>query len=102
MLPTRNTGGTSSPTAAHVRSWEDSDSDVAELDFVAVVLKADIAFACFTVVRHRRELALRDAVFPFGAAELVLEELVSVEPVLDVISIHYNARGIPLPRWIGS
>src|SRR5215207_255343 len=96
MLPTRSTGGTSSPRDAWERSWQNSDADVAELYLVAVILKSDVAFGRFAVVGHRLELAAGDFFVPFRRSELILEKLLSVEPVLDVIAVDDQSRGIPL------
>lgn len=48
------------------------------------------------VKRHRRKLTLRHAVLPIRAAQLVLQGFDSVQPVLDVIAVHDDARRIPL------
>ena len=49
-----------------------------------VALNADVALFGAAVVRPARELARRDLCLPVRAPELVLEQLLAVEPVLDV------------------
>src|ERR1044071_5057458 len=79
-------------------SWQHPDFDVAEGDHVPVVLQPDVALRVFPEARMRRELARRDLGIPVGTAEFILEELHAVEPVLDVVAVHDEARGVPLDR----
>src|SRR5687767_1656101 len=98
MLPRRSTGETSSLTTACVRSWEHLYANVAELDFVAVILEADVPLRRLAVVRHRLELARCNFLVPLRASEIVFDDLRAVEPVLDMITVDSNARRVPLSR----
>src|SRR5213075_1237721 len=90
-----------------VCSWQHSNLDVAEGDHVAVVLQPDVALRTFAELRMRLELARRDPGIPVPAAELVFEQLRTVEPVFHMIAVHDESRRIPLaagmdvPLWRG-
>src|ERR1700689_905686 len=83
---------------AHL-SWQLPDADVAQRQGSAVIaLDADIAFSCEPVVRVFREFARRDFRFPVIIPELVFEDLLAVEPVLDMRALRDDTRLIPPPE----
>src|SRR2546429_5741196 len=88
----RRTAGTSSPTAWQGRSRQPPDLDVPERHRVLVFLQADVALGIAAVTRVRGELARLYLGLPIRAAQLILDHLHAVEPVLDVIAIHHETR----------
>src|SRR5262249_27031190 len=77
------------------------DPDSAERDPAAVILEGDVTLRDPPVVRPLLELARVDALLPVRAAELVLHDLDSVQPVLDVVAVDHDPRGIPLADRAG-
>src|SRR5258707_14341442 len=71
------------------------DLDVAEGDLVAVVLKQDVAGNLGAESGHVLELALRDGGPELRRAQLVLQDLAPVEPVLDVVAAYEDPRLVP-------
>src|SRR5882724_7510215 len=90
------------------KSWQHPNLDIAGGDHVAVVLQTDVPGRVFPEARMRLELAARHLRVPIAAAELVLEQLEAVEPMLDVIAVHDEAGRVPCAagvyvsgwRWI--
>src|SRR5881397_821413 len=96
--PRRRTARTSSQTTWRGRSRQHQDLDIPVGDLVAMVLETDVAGGVTPVVRVTGELARLDLGAPVGAAELVLDDLHAVQPVLDVLSLHHEAHLVPLAR----
>src|SRR5207247_6184746 len=63
-----------------------------------MLLEADVPLGIAAVVRVRGELARLDARLPVRTAELVLNDLDAVEPVLDVVPVHHETDLVPLTR----
>src|SRR5690606_39362993 len=66
--------------------------DIAKPDRIPMVLQPDMPPHCRTVARPRCELAPGDACLPLVAALLVLEQLYSIQPVLDVRSEEHTSE----------
>ena len=65
-----------------------------------VALDADIAPRHASVVRPHVKLAGAHLCFPVRAPELVFEQLLAVEPMLDVRTVGDDARRVPLTSWL--
>src|SRR3989442_2220141 len=65
-----------------------------------MLLEADVPLGIAAVVRVRGELARLDARLPVRTAELVLNDLDAVEPVLDVVPVHHETDLVPLTRGL--
>ena len=86
------------PIASDSRDF--SDASIAKGQRAGVVaLQRDVSALGAAEIRIHRELAGLDFRFPIGAPELVLEQLETVQPVLDVRACGDNARCVPLAYW---
>src|SRR5437867_10425119 len=63
-----------------------------------MLLEADVPLGIAAVVRVRGELAFLDARLPVRTAELVLNDLDAVEPVLYVVPVQRETERVPLTR----
>src|SRR5215469_958943 len=61
-----------------------------------IALDADQAAGGHAVVRVGGEFAGRDLVLPVSALQLVVDDLVAVEPVLDMVAVQDDARFVPV------
>src|SRR5689334_11016008 len=78
-----------SSAAKRPRLLKFSDLDISQCEHPLVIsLKREISTMGATVLRPVDELAVLDLGFPVRTPELVLEQLVSIEPVLDVRTIY--------------
>jgi len=63
---------------------------------VVIALDADVSLLRKAIMGILPELACRDARLPVVAAELVLDNLLPVQPMIDVRARHHDARLVPL------
>src|SRR5262245_18215378 len=61
-----------------------------------VALDREVTLRGEPEVRKFAELACRDLRLPVGARELVLDDLLSIEPVFDALAVDDDARLVPL------
>jgi len=61
-----------------------------------VTLEADVTAGCTPVTRVVVELALLDFAEPVRARDVVLEQLLTVEPMLHAIALNRYKRRVPL------
>src|ERR1700733_2273738 len=61
-----------------------------------IALQPDEPAGCEPVVGVRGELARGDARLPVRALELVLDDLAAIQPVLDMVALHEQARFVPM------
>ncbi len=112
-LDTRNAERRARVRIADVAAAEDADLhaetpnlDVAEPDLVAVILQQDVAVLALAETIDALELALLDCRIERRTVELVLQHLLSVQPVLDRLAAHDDSRRVPFAgrfqRPIGS
>src|SRR5262249_652860 len=78
------------------RPLEHLDLDATEGHLVAVVLEVDLALLEGAELFPLPELAPGDAAVPVFAAQLVADDLLAVEPVLDVVAVDDDPRLVPL------
>src|SRR6185503_9649775 len=71
--------------------------DVAEEDFVDVVLENDVSGAPRREIRNAAVFARREERIHSRCTELELDDFLSIEPVLAVIPAEYDHRAVPLP-----
>src|SRR6266536_1794139 len=72
------------------------DLEAAVADLVAVILQEDVALDPGAEAGDVLELAPGDGRLQLRAAEIVLEDLPRVQPVLDVVALDQDARLVPL------
>src|SRR5688500_4718858 len=73
------------------------DLDVPELSSAAVLLESDVAFHRFSVHRPHAEFRGCNTLGPIRAPLLVLDDLLAIEPVLDVGPLGHESCGAPFP-----
>src|SRR5262245_22595680 len=79
-----------------------AELDVAIPDQVAVVLQADVALADLAVVgRVLVELAGPEPLLPVGGVQLVLDDLLAVEPVLDLVLVGEDVGPVLVDDGVG-
>src|SRR5450756_945510 len=94
---TPQSGGTSLPRVASSRSRKLPDPNIPDgQGSVMITLNRDVALRGGPVFRIRHELARLDFRLPIRASELVLEELLPVQPVLDGVALDDDQRRVPL------
>src|SRR5262249_35143484 len=79
-------------------AWQLLDLDVLECDLEVVLLEADVAFLGHAIAGPLAEFAFRDELFPGVTPELVLDDLLAIQPMPAVRTAHDDAGGIPLTR----
>ena len=61
-----------------------------------MILQPDVASGRLSVFRPRLELAVGDPLQPVVAVEFVFHGTGAVQPMLHVVAVYENARGVPL------
>src|ERR1043166_1800856 len=80
--------------------WQHPYLDIPERHHIPVVLEPDVALRRLPVLGPLLELALVDPLGPIRAPQLVLQQLLPVEPVLDVVAPDHDAGRVPFSRGL--
>src|SRR5215469_14780077 len=64
-----------------------------------IALQTDQARGSQAVIGIGRKFARRHPALPVGTSELILNDFLAVEPMLDVVALHYEPRPVPLVEW---
>src|SRR3954454_565300 len=85
-------------TTSEARSLQLANLDVFEPAIVLVIREHDVPLDVLAEVFVLWKFALREAGLHFRTVELEREDILAVEPVLDVVSARDDARLIPFTR----
>ena len=78
-----------------------ADLHAAIFDMVAVILQRDVPLHRLAVVLHLLELAPLHQRGPCVARQFVLDDLLAIEPMLDVIAVGHDLALVPCARRLG-
>ena len=104
LCRTRHQGGDARAQQEHTDNRTDSPHQktmcrIAEMNFVAVILKENVTFSPFAEAGPRLVFALLYILSKLVGQSLVFDDFLPVEPVLDVVAVAVgSARGVMLGR----